>query len=122
MRTVVKVGSGRMGGMIVVNRFRSDAAGPDVEGFRAALEDALAVLSEQRGYVDGHLGRNVDDPGLWVLQTRWAGPGAYRRALSAYDVKVRAWALLGQAIDEPSAYELVVPGEPLNEAMPRGDR
>jgi hypothetical protein len=108
--------------MIVVNRFRSDAASRDVEAFRAGLEEALAVLSEQRGYVDGHLGRNVDDPDLWVLQTLWAGPGAYRRALSSYDVKMRAWALLGQAIDEPGAYELVVPGEPLNEAMPRGDR
>jgi hypothetical protein len=109
------------GPMIVVNRFRVEAS-DDVESFRAGLEEALAVLAEQRGYVDGHLGRNVDDPDLWVLQTLWAGPGAYRRALSAYDVKVRAWALLGQAIDEPGAYELVVPGEPLNEAMPRGDR
>jgi hypothetical protein len=107
--------------MIVVNRFRTDARNEDVEAFRAGLEEALAVLSEQRGYVDGHLGRNVDDPDLWVLQTRWAGPGAYRRALSSYDVKLRAWALLGQAIDEPGAYELVRPGEPLNEAMPRGE-
>ena len=105
--------------MIVVNRFR--AGSQEAETLRAALEEALAVLSEQRGYVDGHLGRNVDDPDLWLLQTQWAGPGAYRRALSSYDVKVRAWALLGQAIDEPGAYELVVPGEPLNEAMPRGD-
>jgi hypothetical protein len=55
-----------------------------------------------------------------VLQTTWEGPGAYRRALSAYDVKMRAWQLLGQALDEPSAYEVVRPGEPLNEARPRG--
>src|SRR5690349_3118716 len=82
--------------------------------------EALAVLSEQRGYVAGQLGRNVDDPALWVLQTTWEGPGAYRRALSAYAVKMRAWQLLGQALDEPSAYELVRPGETLNEARPRG--
>ena len=107
--------------MIVVNRFRADGHSQDLASFRAGLEEALAVLAEQRGYVDGHLGRNVDDPELWVLQTLWAGPGAYRRALSSYDVKLRAWAVLGQAIDEPGAYELVLPGEPLNEAMPRAN-
>jgi hypothetical protein len=106
--------------MIVVNRFRADGATQQLDAFRAGLEEALAVLSEQRGYVDGHLGRNVDDPQLWVLQTLWSGPGAYRRALSSYDVKMRGWAVLEQAIDEPGAYELVVPGEPLNEAVPRG--
>ncbi len=109
-----------MGLVIVVNRFRAGGGPQDGDALRAGLEEALAVLAEQRGYVDGHLGRNIDDPELWVLQTLWAGPGAYRRALSSYDVKVRAWAVLGQAIDEPGAYELVVPGEPLNEAMPRG--
>ena len=104
--------------MIVVQRFR--VAPDSAAGFRATAEEALAVLSEQRGYVAGQLGRNVDDPALWVLQTTWEGPGAYRRALSAYAVKMRAWQLLGQALDEPSAYELVRPGETLNEARPRG--
>ena len=104
--------------MLVLTRF-SVASGEE-ESFRAALEGALAVLSEQRGFVEGHLGRNVDDPTLWVLQTRWDGPGAYRRALSAYDVKMRAWETLGRALDEPTAYEVVRPGEPLNEARPRG--
>ena len=62
----------------------------------------------------GHVGRNVDDPGLWVLTTEWEGPGAYRRALSSYDVKVTAVPTLSRALDEPSAYEPVVPGEALN--------
>ena len=96
--------------MLVVTRFRVPVA--EAEAFRAGLEDAHAALAEQRGYVTGGVGRNVDDPELWLLQTSWEGPGAYRRALSAYDVKVRAWALLGQALDEPSAYETVEPGEP----------
>ena len=102
--------------MIVINRFRSE--GPD-EGIRGRLEEALEVLSAQRGYLDGHIARNVDAPELWLLQTRWQGPGAYRRALSAYDVKMRAWSLLGQAIDEPSAYEILRPGEQANRAEPR---
>ncbi len=96
--------------MLVVTRFRVPLA--EADDFRTGLEDAHAVLARQRGYVGGGVGRNVDDPELWLLQTSWEGPGAYRRALSAYEVKVRAWALLGRALDEPSAYETVRPGEP----------
>ena len=108
--------------MLVITRFRVPAEQTPPEEFRSQLEAALAVLAAQRGYVDGVVGRNVDDPELWVLQTLWSGPGAYRRAVSAYDVKLNAWHLLGQAIDEPSAYELVSPGEPLNLAEPRENR
>ena len=104
--------------MIVIQRFRPSTG--DAAPFREEATQALAVLSEQSGFVDGCLGRNVDEPDLWVLQTRWEGPGAYRRALSAYDVKVGAWHLLGRALDEPSAYEVVRPGETLNDARPRG--
>lgn len=103
--------------MLVISRFRVPLS--ETQSFRTQLEDALDALAAQKGYVEGALGRNVDDPELWVLHTRWAGPGAYRRALSAYDVKVRAWTLLARAVDEPSAYELVIAGEPLNDAQPR---
>jgi hypothetical protein len=109
-------GAGYAATVLVLTRFRTDA---DPDAFRLRLEGALAVLAAQRGYVDGHVGRNVDDPELWVLQTQWLGPGAYRRALSAYDVKVQAWPVLGEAVDEPTAYEVVRPGEGLNEARPR---
>ncbi len=102
--------------MLVLTRFRS---AEDGGSFRERLQGALQVLAAQRGYVDGQIGRNVDDPDLWVLQTLWEGPGAYRRALSAYDVKVHAWPVLGDALDEPTAYELVTPGDALNEARPR---
>ena len=102
--------------MIVVNRFR--VAEADGEGFRARVLAAHEALAARPGYVDGSVGRNVDDPQLWVLSTRWANVGSYRRALSAYDVKVTAVPLLSQAIDEPSAYELVGE-EALNEAVPR---
>ncbi len=98
--------------MIVVNRFRVPE--PDGASFRADLERAHVTLAAQAGYVAGHAGRNVDDPELWLLVTEWQGPGAYRRALSSYDVKVAAVPTLGRAIDEPSAFEPVVPGEALN--------
>jgi quinol monooxygenase YgiN len=90
--------------VLVVNRFV--VADAEVEEFRRAANQAHRLLASQPGYVDGTLGRNLDDPSRWVLMTRWMGVGAYRRALSAYDVKAGAWTLLGTSIDEPSAYEI----------------
>ena len=102
--------------MIVVNRFRVEEATAGT--FRAEVEQAHAALAARPGYVDGAVGRNVDDPTLWVLTTRWRNVGSYRRALSAYDVKVTAVPLQSRALDEPSAYE-VLGDEPLNESRPR---
>jgi quinol monooxygenase YgiN len=98
--------------VLVVNRFRVPEE--DGERFRAEIEEARAVLAERPGYVQGSVGRNVDDPSLWALVTTWENVGAYRRALSAYDVKLRAVALLGRAIEEPSAFEVVTPESTLN--------
>ena len=105
--------------VIVVNRFRVPPA--EAEQFRAGVELAHRTLAQRPGYLGGEVGRNVDDPELWVLTTRWQNVGTYRRALSAYDVKLSAVPLLSRAIDEPSAYEAVREGdeEALNEAVPR---
>ncbi|SDS24395.1 Quinol monooxygenase YgiN [Nocardioides scoriae] len=89
--------------VLVVNRFRVDE--DDAEAFRRDLEAAHAVMAAQRGYESGDLGRNVDDPTLWTMVTRWRDVGSYRRCLSSYDVKVGAVPLLSRALDEPSAYE-----------------
>jgi quinol monooxygenase YgiN len=103
--------------VLVVSRFRVPE--PEAEAFRADLEKAAATLAERPGHVAGQVGRNVDDPGLWVLATTWEHVGAYRRALSAYDVKLHAVPLLSRALDEPSAYEVVEPGGDLNTAAAR---
>ncbi|MDN5893368.1 MAG: antibiotic biosynthesis monooxygenase [Nocardioides sp.] len=103
--------------MLVVNRFRVPPG--DADAFRNDVEGAHALLAQCAGYLHGHIGRNVDDPELWVLSTRWEHVGAYRRALSSYDVKVGAWQLLARAIDEPGAYEVVEPGTDLNVAATR---
>jgi hypothetical protein len=50
--------------------------------------------------VRGRIGRAADDPTAWVLTTEWEGVGAYRRSLSAYDVKVDAAPLLALGRDE----------------------
>ncbi len=98
--------------MLVVNRFQVPEN--EAERFRAELERANSALAEQKGYLTGTIGRNVDDPSLWALVTTWENVGAYRRALSSYDVKLRAIALLGRAIEEPSAFEVVEPDTVLN--------
>ena len=92
--------------MLVVTRYRVDlaAAGDFLDRARAAL----AVLAARPGWRSGRIGRATDDPALWVLTTEWDSVGTYRRALSAYDVKVHAVPLLSLAIDEPTGFEVVV--------------
>jgi len=91
--------------MIVVTRYRvpEGAAG----AFSRDADAALAVLAAQPGFVDAWLGHNTDEPDLWALTLLWRDVRSYRRALSAYDVKVSAVPLLSRALDEPSAYVVV---------------
>jgi quinol monooxygenase YgiN len=103
--------------VIVVNRFRVPE--PDAEAFRTDLAAALEPLQQQPGHLSGRIGHNVDDPDLWVLVTEWESVGAYRRALSSYDVKVGAVPVLSRAIDEPGAYESAEPGTELNRSVSR---
>ena len=102
--------------MLVTNRFviAEDAAGSFTERAHAAL----AALATRPGYRRGRLLRALDDPRHWSMLTEWESVGSYRRALSAYDVKVTAVPLLSLAIDEPSAYELLGDDD-VNRAVPR---
>ncbi|MBX6390879.1 MAG: antibiotic biosynthesis monooxygenase [Frankia sp.] len=84
---------------------RADAA---AAGFAAGAERALAALAQAAGYRAGRLARAVDDPAEWVLVTEWAGPGAWRRALSRFDVRVELTPLLAHAVDAPGAFEVLV--------------
>ncbi|HWJ67476.1 MAG TPA: antibiotic biosynthesis monooxygenase [Nocardioides sp.] len=102
--------------MLVVNRFR---AGQDPAALRADLERVHGLLVDKPGYVAGWIGRNLDDPDLWTLTTRWENVGAYRRALSSYELKLHGVPVLSRALDEPGAYEVVEPGKVLNVAEPR---
>lgn len=91
--------------MLVVTRYRVPAA--EAVDFRDRARAALRALAGQPGWRGGHIGRATDDPTLWVLTSEWENVGAYRRALSAYEVKVEAVPLLSRAIDEPSAFEVL---------------
>jgi hypothetical protein len=90
--------------VLVVNRFVVDG---DDAGFRARAGTALAALAGRPGYLRGRLARAYDDRTSWTLVTEWESVGAYRRALSAYEVKVDATPLLAESLDEPSAFEVL---------------
>jgi quinol monooxygenase YgiN len=95
--------------VIVVSRFSvSEAEG---DAFSTRAEAALAALAACAGYQRGRVGRSVDDPTRWILVTEWDGVGAYRRALSAYQVRMTAAPLLAESIDEPGAYEVLIGDE-----------
>ncbi|NDL56781.1 antibiotic biosynthesis monooxygenase family protein [Phytoactinopolyspora mesophila] len=91
--------------MLVVTRYRVPRQ--DALTFRDQARAALSALAGQPGWQAGHVGRAVDDPTLWVLSSQWRDVGSYRRALSSYDVKLRAVPLLSLAIDEPTAFEIL---------------
>jgi hypothetical protein len=91
--------------MLVLNRFRIPVE--EAEVFRPELEAVHALFAARPGYLAGWVAHNVDDPELWVLATRWEGVGAYRRALSSYDVKVGATPVLSRALQEASAFEVL---------------
>jgi hypothetical protein len=95
--------------LLVVNRFVVD--GDDTD-FRARAGSALVALGSRPGYLRGQLGRAYDEPARWTMVTEWESVGAYRRALSAYDVKVNATPLLAESLDEPSAFEVLAEAAP----------
>ncbi|MBO0869710.1 MAG: antibiotic biosynthesis monooxygenase [Micromonosporaceae bacterium] len=104
--------------MLVVNRFV--VAEADQDAFTARAAQALNALAARPGYLRGSLGRGYDDPQWWSLVTEWESVGAYRRALSAFEVRVGATPLLADALDEPSAYEELATAGPGGEVLLRG--
>ena len=80
----------------------------DREDFLARGEAALAALAGCPGFAGGELARSTDEPATWVLATRWENVGSYRRALSAYEVKLHATPFMYGARDEVSGFEPVL--------------
>ncbi len=96
--------------LIVLMRYV--VAAGDEAAFHERAREALDALRCQPGCSQGHLGRSMDEPEHWVLHTQWESVGAYRRALSSYDVKVRAVRVLSEALDEPTTFEALVEAGP----------
>ncbi len=68
----------------------------------ARLRDAFEA---RPGHVRTRLARALEDPTRWVLVSEWTGVGAWRRALSAYDVRIEVMPLMALAENEPAVYE-----------------
>jgi heme-degrading monooxygenase HmoA len=88
--------------VFAVTRLRVPAG--DVPSVVSAAAELLAALRARPGFRDGELGRATDDPELFALHTRWDGVGAYRRALSAAEVKIAGAPVWRYALDEPGVY------------------
>ena len=100
------------GAVLAVTRHRLPLPGyADATAALAAARETLAVLAERPGYLRGWIARAVDDPDLLVVAHEWADAGSYRRALSAYDVKLH-WPFLQTAADEATAFEVLVSRTP----------
>ena len=109
--------------MLVVNRFvipsGEPADNPDEpfgaprrpwsgeQSFVDRAHSAIRALADCEGFVRAQFGRAADDPRHWCLVTEWRSVGAYRRALSSFQVKLDATPLLAEAAQDPSAYEVL---------------
>ena len=91
--------------VLVVSRYRVES---DRSVWFAQMRAALGILGESAGFMRGQIAQATDDAELMVVSTSWTSVGAYRKALSRFEVKAQVVPLLSMAIDEPSAFESVV--------------
>jgi len=91
--------------VLAVTRFALAADGDNPFHERAVA--TLRAFGACPGYSRGSVARSMDSPDHWCLVTEWSSVGAYRRALSSYDVRIAAGTLFADALDEPSAYEVL---------------
>jgi len=91
--------------VIAVTRFVVPEA--EAEAFGRGAEELLGLLAARPGFVQGRLGRALDDEAQWVLSTEWDTVGSYRRGLGDFQVKLVSPPLMGWSVPEPSAFEVV---------------
>jgi hypothetical protein len=87
----------------VVTRYRVG----DIEHWLPSAREALAPLAAQELCLGADIGASIDDPQLGLIITRWASVGDYRRAMSAFEVKMYTVPMLSQSIDEPTTFEVL---------------
>ena len=104
---------------VVVMRF--SVAHDRIDGFVSDAASVARLLGSMDGCLGIEVGRASDEPSLWVLSSRWSSVGAYRRALSEYEIKVKAVPFLSRAIDEPTAFEVLFAVDPGGERSASGD-
>lgn len=90
--------------MYAVNRFRDVGA-----EFEREAQQVVEFWRAREGCESMDLVRNLDDPGLWAIVSRWRDVGSYRRSFNGFEAKMVLTPLLLRAVDEPSAY--LAPGD-----------
>jgi quinol monooxygenase YgiN len=94
------------GVVLVVTRFMVPEESPEAaDDLAAGLRRLEAALASKPGHLRSHAAQALDDPRHWVMVSEWQGVGAWRRALSAYEVRIEAMPLMVYADSEPSVYE-----------------
>lgn len=89
--------------VLAISRFRVPA---DREpAFVGRARAASAFFRTRPGCEGVDVVKNLDDPELWAIVTRWANVGSYRRSFNGFEAKMVLVPLLSEAIDEPSAYD-----------------
>ncbi|EIV93335.1 antibiotic biosynthesis monooxygenase [Frankia sp. QA3] len=99
-------------GAPVVAEIRFAVPGAAAADFPAAARAALDALARAAGFRSGRLARALDEPASWLLTTEWDGPGPWRRALSAFEVRYALTPLLVHAVDVPGAFEVLAAVDP----------
>lgn len=100
--------------MIAFSRFR--VRSEEGASFLADASAGAAFFRQCAGCESADVVRNLDDPDLWAVVTRWADVGSYRRSFNGFDAKMVLVPLLSRAIEEPSAYD---DAEHVGENLPR---
>ena len=93
-------------GVVIVTRFIVPDAPPErAAEFVANAARLREAFQARPGHGRTTVARSLEDPTHWVLVSEWARVGDWRRALSAYDVRVEVMPLMAHAENEPGVYE-----------------
>jgi quinol monooxygenase YgiN len=80
--------------------------------FLANARGAIELLRHSAGFLTASIGQSVDESQLLTIQTEWESVGAYRSAMSKYEVKATVIPFLSHAVDEPTVFEALVIATP----------
>jgi quinol monooxygenase YgiN len=92
--------------MFVVTKHR--VAQADLSAWLSQARASLQPLAQRPGCLGLHVGLATDEPDLVAIVSVWESVGAYRKAMSSYEVKALSIPLLSTSQDESSAFENVL--------------
>lgn len=91
--------------MLVITKHRVQS--DQMSDWLKSAKSAILPLAACAGCLGTEIGLATDEADLAVVVTKWESVGAYRRALSNFDVKMQSIPFLSTAVDESSAFEVV---------------